>query len=129
MGKSDYMEYKDIYKKEVLQRWSGSKEYKEYEQKSANYSDDNWKSILEQTKGIFEEFADKMDCSPSSPEIQNLVAKWQKFITDNFYTCTNEILQSLSSMYAYDDRFKDYFSNINPGLADFIAQAINIYCK
>lgn len=75
MGKSDYMEYKDTYKKEVLQRWSGSKEYKEYEQKSANYSDDNWKSILEQTKCILEEFADKMDCSPSSPEIQDLVAK------------------------------------------------------
>lgn len=129
MGKSDYMEYKDTYKKEVLQRWSGSKEYKEYEQKSANYSDDNWKSILDQTKGIFKEFADKMDCSPSSPEIQNLVAKWQEFITANFYTCTKEILLSLSSMYVHDDRFKNYFNGIKPGFAEYLAQVINIYCN
>lgn len=129
MEKSDYMEYKDTYKKEVLHRWGGSRAYKEYEQKSANYSDDNWKSILEQTKSIFEEFADKMNCSPSSPEIQNLVAKWQEFITANFYTCTNEILLSLSSMYVNDDRFKDYFNGIKLGLAEYLAQAINIYCN
>lgn len=37
---------------------------------------------------------------------QALVKKLQAYITENFYTCTNEILAGLGQMYIADELFK-----------------------
>ena len=68
--------------------------------------------------------------SPASTEAQAAVADIQNFITDNFYTCTKQILAGLGQMYVADERFK---ANIDAaggeGTADFVSRAIEIYCK
>ncbi len=39
------------------------------------------------------------------PDVQAQVANLQAYITENFYTCTKEILQNLGLMYVEDERF------------------------
>jgi hypothetical protein len=59
-----------------------------------------------------------------------LVKKLQDYITQNFYTCTNEILSGLGKMYAGGGDFtKNIDSCGGEGTAEFAHQAIEIYCK
>ena len=67
---------------------------------------------------------------PSEEQPQQLVKKLQAFITKNYYTCTLEILQSLGTMYADGGRMTENIDQVGgAGTAEFIQQAINIYCS
>ena len=67
--------------------------------------------------------------SSDSDEAQQLVKKWQDFITDNFYVCTKEILSGLGEMYIADERFKANIDKYGDGTAQFMCDAIKIYCR
>ena len=60
---------------------------------------------------------------------QVLVAKLQSHITENYYTCTNEILAGLGKMYVADERFKKNIDKYGEGTAEFAATAIEVYCR
>ena len=67
-------------------------------------------------------------CSPwRSAKIQ--VEKLQRCITDNFYTCTNEILAGLGQMYVADERFKNNIDKHGEGTAEYVSQCIKSYCE
>ena len=54
----------------------------------------------------------------------------QQYITDHFYTCTDEILQSLGEMYTADERFAENIDRAGgTGTAAFTARAIAYYCS
>lgn len=67
--------------------------------------------------------------SADSTEAQELVAKLQAHITANYYTCTNEILVCLGKMYVADERFKNNIDKYREGTADFVAEAIAVFCQ
>ena len=77
---------------------------------------------------IFAEFGQVIDKGPESEEAQMLVKKLQNYITENFYTCTDEILESLGLMYAGGG---DMTANIDKmggeGTAVFANEAIEAY--
>lgn len=119
---------KKKYAKEVKERWGNSDAYKESQKKSSNYSKTQWQAIDKESKDILKAFADNMDKSPQSQEVQALVKEWQNFITARFYNCTNEILRCLGLMYVQDERFRENIDQNGEGTAKFISQAISIYC-
>ena len=43
--------------------------------------------------------------------------------------CTNEILAGLGQMYVCDERFKNNIDKNGEGTAEFVTEAIKIYCK
>ena len=53
----------------------------------------------------------------------------QDYITANFYHCTEDILAGLGQMYVGDERFKNNIDSHGEGTAEFVAEAIKIYCK
>ena len=57
---------------------------------------------------------------------QALVAKLQAYITENYYTCTDEILAGLGKMYVADERFKKNIDKYGVGTAEFAAEAIKV---
>ena len=74
---------------------------------------------------IFEELGKVKHLSVNCETVQKLIKHLQNFITDNYYTCTDELFKELGKMYAADERFKN---NINKaggvGTAEFTAKAI-----
>ena len=67
---------------------------------------------------------------PASAEAQALVKKLQDYITQHFYNCTKEILSGLGKMYAGGGDFtKNIDSYGGEGTAEFVHQAIEVYCK
>ena len=80
---------------------------------------------------IFAEFAVCKDSgvSADSAEAQVLVAKLQARITENYYTCTDEILSGLGRMYVADERFKKSIDKYGEGTAAFTSEAIAVFCR
>lgn len=119
------------YADEAKQRWGNTGAYKESEQKTAGYSADKWYDVNAGLNAVLAEFAValKDGATPESETAQSLVKKLQQYITDNFYTCTNEILAGLGQMYVADERFKSNIDQNGAGTAEFISDAIRIYYK
>lgn len=122
-------ENKKKYAKEVKERWGTSKAYEESEKKTSSYNKEKWGDINQETSEIFKGFAELRNSDPESEEVQELVRRWQKYITDNFYTCTNEILSGLGLMYVEDERFKENLDKNGEGTAKLMEEAIKIYCS
>lgn len=117
------------YQQEAKELYSNTGEYKEYEIKAAKYSKDDWSKIGEEINKIFKQFAGAMNKGANSQEAQMLVKRWQDFISEHFYNCTNNTLIGLSKMYINDERFSKNIDKYEKGLTEFISQAIEIYCK
>ena len=119
------------YETEARQRWGNTAAYREYEQKTKNYTKEKWAEVNSGLMAIFAEFAavKNSGASADSAEAQALVAKLQAHITANYYTCTNEILAGLGEMYVCDERFKKNIDKYGDGTAEFAADAIATYVK
>lgn len=117
------------YAKEVRERWGNTSAYQEQQQKSRRYAKEDWQQIEKELNKIYREFANYMDGSPEDAVVQELVAEYQRFFSQSFYTCTPEILAGLGSMYTADPRFTAYIDRNGKGLADFLCRAIESYCK
>ncbi len=128
---TEFEKHKTLYADEVKSRWGNTDAYKESEEKSASMTTGEKQSALEGMSFIMTEFSDllKKEYSPESEATQSLCKKLQQFITDNFYTCTREILAGLGEMYVLDERFRENIDKNGEGTAEFIRSALRIYCK
>ena len=119
------------YKDEVREKWGNTKAYAEYAEKSKNYGEDKFSAMSGEMAEIFGRFnlAMKNSAIAGSDEVQGYVKELQDYITLNFYTCTKEILCGLGQMYVLDERFKNNIDKAGEGTAEFISEAIKIYCK
>ena len=119
------------YEKEARARYGNTDAYREHEEKMKNYTKEKWAEANEGLMAIFGEFAACKDsgASADSAEAQALVAKLQAHITANYYTCTDEILAGLGKMYVADERFKKNIDKYGEGTAEFVAGAIEAYCR
>lgn len=119
------------YKSEVKEKWGETDAYKEYCKKSTGYTDEKYTALADGMNDIFSEFAACMNNGKryDSEEVQSLVKKLQNFITDNYYTCTKEILSGLGQMYVLDERFRNNIDKHAPCTAEFTCEAIKFYCK
>ena len=122
------MRYYDL---EVKQLFGNTDAYKEYEQKTANYSNDKWQTVNGGLMAVFAKFAEckQNGNTANSDKAQTLVKELQNYITENYYTCTNQILAGLGQMYVADERFKTNIDKNGDGTAEFVSKAIEIYCR
>lgn len=121
----------EAYKAEAKEKWGNTEAYAEYSEKAKGYSKERFADINTGLEYIFRDFAELMQSGvePDSSEAQALVKKLQDYITENYYTCTDEILAGLGQMYVADERFKNNIDKYASGTAEFVSKAISIYTK
>ncbi len=120
----------DGYAAEAKATYGQTAEYKEFEEKSKGRTKEKTKKLNVQMMAMFTEFGTMRELLPDSKEVQAQVKKLQNFITEHFYTCSDEVLYGLGSMYAGGGEFTE---NINKsggdGTAEFVFKAIRKYCN
>ena len=118
------------YETEARSRWGNTDAYREHELKTKNYTKEKWAEAKDGMMAIFDEFAacKGRGARADSAEAQALVAKFQVYITENYYTCTDEILAGLGKMYVADERFKKNIDKCGKGTAEFASEAIEVFC-
>jgi len=119
------------YENEALSHWGNTDAYREHEQKTKNYTKEKWTEANDGLIAIFAEFVALKNngVAADSAEAQALVAKLQAHITENYYTCTDEILAGLGKMYVADERFKKNIDKYSEGTAEFASEGIRIYVE
>lgn len=109
--------------------WGETAAYREFEQKSRGRSAETEAALAGRMMDIFAEMGAVKDADPASDEAQDLVRKLQGFITDNYYTCTKEILSGLGRAYAAGGGFTQNIDRAGgTGTARFAAAAIDVFC-
>ena len=119
------------YETEARERWGNTDAYREHEQKTKNYTKEKWTEANDGLMAAFAEFAALKNngASADSAEAQLLVAKLQAHITENYYSCTDEILAGLGKMYVADERFKKNIDKYGEGTAEFASESMAIFCE
>ena len=130
-GNNEYEIARKQYETEAKQRWGETEAYKEHAEKTAKYTKNKWQAVNDGLMVIFTKFAEcmKNGQTADSDDAQALVKELQNYITENYYTCTNQILAGLGKMYIADERFKTNIDKNGDGTAAFVSRAIEIYCR
>jgi len=119
------------YEIEANERFGNTDAYIEYAEKTAGYDKIKWQQVNDGLNAVLSEFAVCMQIghTADSDKVQILVNELKMYITDNYYTCNNEILKGLGQMYVADERFKANIDKHAVGTAEFVSKAIEFYCK
>lgn len=118
------------YENEVKARWSNTKAYEEFKEKKKNKTEDEFNEISKKLMALIDEIGKLKNLSPDNKNVKDKVKKLKEFITNNFYTCTDEIFIGLGNMYINDERMRDNIDKAcGEGVAEFVSEAIKYYCS
>ena len=119
----------DEYAKKAKEQWGDTPAYKEYAEKSKNWTKEYQSGLMADLSKFFEEFGTMKEQDPASKEVQDGVKGLQDFITQNMYTCTNDILYGLGTAYVAGGEMTQNIEKMGgEGTAAFVFEAIRIYC-
>ena len=120
----------DEYAKKAKEQWGQTPEYKQYKDKTDNLPFDVQRTISQKLMLIFVEFGEMADKKPGDAEVQLEVKKLKDYISEHFYICSCEILSGLGKMYASGGEFTENIDKAaGSGTAEFVAKAIEVYCR
>ncbi len=120
----------DEYAAKAKESWGKTDAYKEFEEKSKDWTEETTGNIAKDMMMLFVEFGEMKDLEPTDEKVQAQVKKLQNYITEHFYNCTNQILSGLGQMYACGGEFTENIDNYGgEGTAEFTHKAIEIYCR
>ena len=120
----------DEYQAQAETLYGKSEVWQEYQQKIKRRSREQSQAVNGKVMDFFVELGKLRHLSPESPEVQTWVRKLQDFFTENFYTCTPQILKGLGEMYAGGGSMTENIDAAGgKGTGEFAKKAIDIYCK
>jgi len=118
------------YYAETKEKWGNTSRYKEYEEKYKNRTKQEFENINDKFMNIFTELGALKHLPAEDENVQEKIKELKHFITENYYHCTNEILNMLGQIYINDERFKNNIDKAGgEGAAEFVSKAISIYCS
>ncbi len=120
----------DEYSRRAKEQWGKTPAYREFEEKSKNWTAEDDLRMVNEFMQIFAGFGQMKTLDLYDEKVQSQVKKLQDYITEHFYNCTKEILNGLGKMYTGGGEFTENIDNAGgKGTADFVSKAIEIYCK
>ena len=110
------------YYNEAKERWGETAAWREFEKKS-----DTSKETGDGLMKLFARLGELKKLPPESSEAQEAVAGIQRYITEHYYECTDEIFAGLGEMYVADERFRKNIDKAGgDGTAEFARAAIRV---
>ncbi|MCX7921901.1 MAG: MerR family transcriptional regulator [Clostridia bacterium] len=125
---SEIEKHQEKYAEETKQKYGHTDAYKESQKKTSKYTKEDWAAIMSRGDEIYKRIVSHMDKGPADPDVQQAVGDFRQHITDSFYTCTPEIFRGLGELYVSDERFTANIDKYKLGLAQFLRDAMHIYC-
>lgn len=131
MTAKDYFEGFDEarYEGEARQRWGNTPQYAESRQKWATYSKEQKDAIkAEGGRLTIRMVSEDPGASPDDADVQQAIGDYHAYINKYFYTCDLEFMRNLADMWVEDPRFAINYQRVREGGAEFVRQAVHIYC-
>lgn len=96
--------------------------------KVSSYSKEKWAAIQAEMGEITLKMASLMGEEPGSPEVQETIGRYFRYMSDYFFDCSLEAFRGIGEGYVQDKRFTAFYDKIKIGLAEFMRQAMNLFC-
>ncbi|MET7436920.1 MerR family transcriptional regulator [Streptomyces sp. NPDC004082] len=111
---------------EAERRWGGTEAYAESQRRAARYTKEDWKRMQAEVASWGERYGALMAAGepPSGGPAMDLAEEHRLHIAEWFYPCPYETHRGLGEMYVSDERFKEFYDSMRPGLAEHLRDAI-----
>lgn len=115
----------------ILDRLKETPEFRKMEEKLSELTTDQWETIKDQYADIITSMitAKNLGQGPDSEMMQSLIEIWKKHIDDFYYTCDKARMRAYYKLYKENSTYKKQLDDLENGLADYIADAIDFYLK
>lgn len=118
------------YGTEIRQKY-GDESIDDSNAKVAAMTEEQWRRQEDLSKKINETLKKAMKTGDPADELSQRVCDMHRewlcmFWKEGMYS--KEIHKGMGEMYVYDERFKAYYDKIDQGAAEFLRDALNIYC-
>lgn len=119
----------ETYAAQAKEKWGNTDAYREFENKTQGRSAQQMHDKGQELMEYFVRLGAMRDLPADHDETQAWAAQLQSFITENYYTCTKEILRSLGMMYAGGGEMTENIDAAGgAGTGAFAQQVIEHYC-
>ncbi len=120
----------DDYAEQAKTLYGKTDAYREFEEKTKGRTQEQSDAVNGQVMDFFVRLGALKGQAPESDAVQAWVKELQTFFTENFYTCTPEILMSLGQMYAGGGAMTENIDAAGgEGTGAFAREAIACYCR
>ncbi|MFF0905245.1 UNVERIFIED_CONTAM: MerR family transcriptional regulator [Kocuria sp. CPCC 205316] len=119
--------FSDAYAAEAERRWGGTDAWEQSHRRAAGYDQEDWRRIAAETSAINERFAAarRAGLPAGSAEAMDAAEAARRQIHERFYDLSPELHRALGDMYVGDPRFTRTYEDLEPGLAQYVRDAIH----
>ena len=96
------------------------------ERKAKKMNREQWEAVGAEGGAVAEALAALAERDPGDAEVQSQIARHHAWIV-NFYACPAERYRGLGQLYVEHPEFRAFYDKFRPGLAEFVAEAMNLY--
>ncbi|MFI1938163.1 MerR family transcriptional regulator [Streptomyces purpureus] len=116
----------DQYAQETEERWGTTDAYAESQRRAASYTKEDWLRMKQEQEDWGRRLSAVMDSgAPADGEAaMDLAEEARQQICRFYYECSHEFHTCLAEMYVADERFRQYYEEIKPGMAQYLHDAI-----
>ena len=120
----------EAYAAQAKEKWGNTEAYREFEEKNRGQNAQQQRDKGEELMAYFTRLGTMRHLTPEHEDVQAWVKELQSFISQHYYSCTNQILQSLGMMYAGGGEMTENIDRAGgKGTGEFACKAIEIYCR
>jgi hypothetical protein len=115
------------YAQEAEERWGGTEEYRQSQERTSRYTQEDWERIKAEAAAIEQGLAAALaDGEPAdSDRATGLAEEHRRHISTYYYDCGYDIHRGLGEMYVADARFAAHYELVAEGLAAYLRDAIH----
>lgn len=112
---------------EAEQRWDSTDAYSQSRRRATAYSKEDWQRIKAESDANLRAFARALRAGlpASGPEAMEAAERHRRHISQYFYDCDYPMHRGLADMYLADERFTANYENVEPGLAQYVHDAVH----
>lgn len=119
--------FSDEYAVEAERRWGGTDAWAQSRRRAAGHDREDWPRIAAETTAINERFVavKRAGLPADSVEAMDAAEAARRQIHERFYDLSPEFHRALGDMYVADPRFTKTYEDLEPGLAQYVRDAIH----
>lgn len=119
--------FKDEYQQEAQERWGETDAWKQSARRTEGYTVADWERIKVESDEVNQAFVAAMSAGlpADSPEAMDAAEGARLQIDTWFYDIDHEFHRNLGDMYVADPRFTKTYEDIEPGLTQYVRDAIH----
>lgn len=119
--------FSEEYAREAEVRWGDSEAWRQSRARAERYTKADWVQIRAEAEALGLAFVEAKHAGlpADSPEAMNAAEEHRRHIHERFYDLSPEAHRGLGDMYLADPRFTKTYEDLEPGLAQYVRDAIH----